>query len=226
MVTTRSQAKKHEETSRTALEKAFCFYAEYHWDPLNQWVHIVFVPILLWSAMVMLRHVEGVLPASLGLGAGDCWCGNSPSIAIAAAYILYYLYLCFTDGKPALGVFAAASIFGIYYASEMFFAAPNVDPLAAVGIDTGFNAALFGSTMATARTIHIVSWIAQFVAHGVFEGRSPALLDSLMQSVFMAPLFVMIEVMFKFGLLGEFRSKVSAVVQPAVDRFHKSKKQE
>merc|ERR1719490_153072 len=34
-------------------------------------------------------------------------------------------------------------------------------------------------TLATITTaIHVADWIAQFVGHGVFEGRAPALLDS------------------------------------------------
>lgn len=42
--------------------------------------------------------------------------------------------------------------------------------------------------------IHVASWIAQFVGHGKFEGRAPALLDNLFQAVFLAPFFVWIEV--------------------------------
>ena len=29
--------------------------------------------------------------------------------------------------------------------------------------------------------VHVVCWIAQFIGHGVFEGRAPALLNSLFQ---------------------------------------------
>ena len=29
--------------------------------------------------------------------------------------------------------------------------------------------------------VHAISWIAQFVGHGVFEGRKPALMDNLLQ---------------------------------------------
>jgi 2-hydroxy fatty acid dioxygenase len=36
--------------------------------------------------------------------------------------------------------------------------------------------------------------VAQFVGHGVFEGRQPALLDNLFQAFFMAPIFVLLEV--------------------------------
>jgi uncharacterized membrane protein YGL010W len=46
--------------------------------------------------------------------------------------------------------------------------------------------------------LHIFSWIAQFVGHGVYEGRSPALLDNLLLTL-VAPDFIVIEVMFWLG---------------------------
>ena len=73
-------------------------------------------------------------------------------------------------------------------------------------------------------TAHVIGWIAQFIGHGVFEGRKPALMDNLLQgktsrdwhktwyglewlisnvnktdSVFSAPLFVVLEVLFMIG---------------------------
>ena len=59
---------------------------------------------------------------------------------------------------------------------------------------------------------NIASWIAQFMGHGFAEGRAPALLDNLFQvlcpftvtrvngqSLYLAPLFVWLEVLFAFG---------------------------
>lgn len=42
--------------------------------------------------------------------------------------------------------------------------------------------------------MQVLCWVAQFVGHGVFEGRAPALLDNLFQAFFMAPVFVILEV--------------------------------
>ena len=44
--------------------------------------------------------------------------------------------------------------------------------------------------------VFVVSWILQFIGHGTFEGRAPALLDNLFQAVFLAPLFVWLELLF------------------------------
>nr|XP_034914776.1 LOW QUALITY PROTEIN: 2-hydroxy-palmitic acid dioxygenase MPO1-like [Populus alba] len=39
----------------------------------------------------------------------------------------------------------------------------------------------------------IVCWTGQFIGHGVFEKRAPALLDNLVQAFIMAPFFVLLE---------------------------------
>lgn len=49
----------------------------------------------------------------------------------------------------------------------------------------------------------VSGWIIQFVGHA-FEGRRPALADNLLQ-VFMAPGFLIAEVLFALGLLGQVR---------------------
>merc|ERR1711953_497428 len=59
--------------------------------------------------------------------------------------------------------------------------------------------------------VHSFSWIAQFVGHGVFEGRKPALMDNLLQ-VFSAPLFVTLEVLFMLGYAPELEKKCEAAV--------------
>lgn len=57
--------------------------------------------------------------------------------------------------------------------------------------------------------LHIFSWIAQFIGHGVYEGRAPALLDDLLGAVVLAPLFVFIEVLFYFGYAPELQRRVN-----------------
>lgn len=47
--------------------------------------------------------------------------------------------------------------------------------------------------------VHILSWIMQFVGHGVYEGRKPALLDNIFQAFYLAPFFVFLEVLFSLG---------------------------
>jgi uncharacterized membrane protein YGL010W len=45
---------------------------------------------------------------------------------------------------------------------------------------------------------HAFSWVAQFIGHGLFENRRPALVDNLLLTL-AAPMFVVLEVMFFLG---------------------------
>jgi uncharacterized membrane protein YGL010W len=79
------------------------------------------------------------------------------------------------------------------------------------------------STNQIAIATHIICWILQFVGHGVFEGRAPALLDNLVQAVFLAPLFVWLELLFKFGYRRELQSRVEKATHIEIAKFRAQK---
>lgn len=70
---------------------------------------------------------------------------------------------------------------------------------------------------------HVGSWLAQFVGHGAFEGRAPALLDNLVQAAFLAPFFVWMEILFMLGYRPELKSRVDAKVEKEIERYRNSK---
>ena len=72
--------------------------------------------------------------------------------------------------------------------------------------------------------IFVSSWVAQFIGHGVFEGRAPALLDNLVQALVLAPFFVWMEVLFSFGFRPELKSRVDSAVEKEVEKYRKSRK--
>ncbi|CAI4455326.1 AEL_collapsed_G0018810.mRNA.1.CDS.1 [Saccharomyces cerevisiae] len=51
-----------------------------------------------------------------------------------------------------------------------------------------------------------IGWIFQFVGHGVFEKRRPALIDNLVQSLVLAPYFIMFEFLFKLGFMPRLKA--------------------
>ncbi|CAE7870816.1 MPO1, partial [Symbiodinium sp. KB8] len=185
------------------LERNFCAYAEYHWDPINQWIHIIFVPCIFWSAAVMLGHVSPVvdkvapeLAQHFPLGGVF---GDNLSLLPLVLYASFYVILGFSDGKAWLGFLAASMITGLVAAANVFltqYSAPESMPFATV-----WNVAI---------ALHIFGWAVQFYGHGVHEGRSPALLDNLFQAIFAAPIFVLMEVLMKLGFLLEFKGKVAS----------------
>lgn len=68
--------------------------------------------------------------------------------------------------------------------------------------------------------IFVISWIAQFTGHGIFEKRSPALLTNLPQSLHAAVFFVWWGVLFALG----FKPKLDRKLLAAVARERKQRK--
>jgi uncharacterized membrane protein YGL010W len=136
---------------------------------VNQVIHVTCVPVIYTTALSFLSRVP--LPAAMGAlvpavvrravgAAAGTW-----ALPAAAGYAGYYLSLA----PGPLGASAAALALAALPASTALLRA-------------------FGMRVAVGA--HVVSWLAQFVGHGVYEGRSPALLDNLFQAIFMAPFFV------------------------------------
>ncbi|KAL8939177.1 MAG: hypothetical protein Q9216_003501 [Gyalolechia sp. 2 TL-2023] len=73
--------------------------------------------------------------------------------------------------------------------------------------------------------LHLTSWIAQFIGHGVFEGRAPALMDNLVQAFFLAPFFVWMEILFRLGYRPGLRSRLDEAVEKEIQKYRKSKVQ-
>lgn len=66
-----------------------------------------------------------------------------------------------------------------------------------------------------------MSWLAQFIGHGVFEKRAPALLDNLVQAFLLAPLFVWMEILFFFGYRPELKERFEKGVELEILKFRK-----
>ena len=63
----------------------------------------------------------------------------------------------------------------------------------------------------------------QFIGHGVFEGRAPALLDSWDQAFITAPLFVILEVLFFLGYRRQFYRDCMQEVEVELQKFRANK---
>lgn len=62
--------------------------------------------------------------------------------------------------------------------------------------------------------LHVFSWFMQvYFGHSVAEKRKPALMDSLIQSLLLAPLFVWFELLFLLG----YRKRLRMEVQKRID---------
>lgn len=71
--------------------------------------------------------------------------------------------------------------------------------------------------------LEVFSWVAQFVGHGVYEGRAPALLDNLVQALVLAPFFVFMEMLFLCGYRPELQKRVNEGVSKEILKFRQQK---
>jgi uncharacterized membrane protein YGL010W len=165
------------------------FYGSYHRDPVNKAIHAVCVPGIAWSVMVWLASygalvdgahlARGLAAVPLVPNAVASCAVPSPALAVMALYALYYV---------ALDAIAGTAWF------------------VCVGVPTWLSATAFGATVGEpaasrwALGAHVACWALQiYPGHVAFERRRPAVLDSLFQSLVLAPLFVWMEIMFACG---------------------------
>ncbi|EPZ36149.1 DUF962 domain protein [Rozella allomycis CSF55] len=121
---------------------------------------------------------------------------------MTSIYVIYYLLL-----EPVAGaLYAPILLLMTHYAEKL---------------------ALDGVDMKWVLIVHVAAWILQFVGHGVFEKRAPALLDSLFQAFLLAPFFVFMEVLFAMGYRPVLRTKMEELTVQAIKdyRNQKAKKQ-
>lgn len=107
----------------------------------------------------------------------------SPAVFIVVVLLLYYLRL-----HIAMGLIMAALL-----VSGLFLSAWVATLDDAIWLAAGVGGFLLG-------------WVIQFVGH-YFEGRKPAFFDDVM-GLAIGPLFVVAEVLFKFGLFSELAQEV------------------
>ncbi|NVJ98375.1 MAG: DUF962 domain-containing protein [Alphaproteobacteria bacterium] len=110
-----------------------------------------------------------------------------------AAVLITVLLLYYLLNAPLIGTIAVLLYGALLYAANLM--------------------ALEGSAFAlkSGAMLFVIGWIIQFTGH-VFEGRKPALFDNFTQ-VFIAPAFLIAEVLFLIGLEGALKADVEARAQ-------------
>jgi uncharacterized membrane protein YGL010W len=182
------------------LEDSLTFYASYHHNLLNKIIHILCVWPILWTAQVFFFYLN--VPESLQSffpkGVDANW-----SLLLSLGYALFYFFI---EQPGIAGPIASALVMGGYYFTKDLY---HQDP---------------ESLWKTALAIHVICWVAQIGAHKVFEKRSPALLDNILGAFVMAPLFVVLEVMFMLGYKPEVNKAVEVAAVKNIAEFRRSQK--
>lgn len=122
----------------------------------------------------------------------------STGVVTLAAVLMSVLLIFYILNAPLVGTIAV-----LIYGALMHFA----EQIAAGGTE---------QALWTALGLFVLGWIIQFVGH-IFEGRKPALFDNALQ-IFMAPAFLIAEVLFLFKLEQGLKAEVEQRMPAYADK--------
>ncbi|CCG82446.1 Putative uncharacterized protein [Taphrina deformans PYCC 5710] len=166
------------------LEHQMPFYGAYHTNSTNVSIHMIFVPVILYTVFIFLSNTGPLIDQHSGI-----WPSFFPE-SNAAALLALLTIPGYVVMQPSAGLLAAPVILAMVtsarYLTQTFGASAN----------------WYGGA------IHVLSWVMQFVGHGVYEGRKPALLDNIFQAFYLAPFFVFLEILFSLGWNKELQQKL------------------
>ncbi|GAA5898378.1 hypothetical protein JCM8208_006963 [Rhodotorula glutinis] len=186
------------------LEDQFSFYASYHTNTKNVLIHVLCVPTILASALVLAHGIPGAAKSlahfDLDLLGHHFGIDMTFPFLWAAVNASYFVLL-----EPVAGLLYAPILLAMGHYSNVLYSTRH------------------DAAMKYAAVAHIASWLAQFLGHGVFEGRAPALLDSLLQSVVLAVFFVWLEVLFALGYRPALFRRLQARTGVAVAEYRKER---
>ncbi|KAF8558797.1 DUF962-domain-containing protein [Imleria badia] len=180
------------------VRKQITFYGSYHSHPVNVAIHIFGVPALLWSALVLATLIPSppFLPSThYVVNNFLIFDMNTPAL-VTAFYLSYYLIL-----EP---------VAAILYAPQMI-----------LSLLSATSYAYRPDGIRNAIIVQVVSWIAQFLGHGLAEGRAPALLDNIVGAFVLAPFFVHLELLFKAGYRPELHKQLKNDVGKEIARLRR-----
>ncbi|KAH9883203.1 DUF962 domain-containing protein [Xylariomycetidae sp. FL2044] len=176
------------------LEKQLTLYGAYHHNPANVAIHGVCIPIILFSAFTLAANTGTLIPLPdvLTIPHLDLNLGTLGAILWGVLYVLL---------EPVAGTgLALICLAGTALCHASLSQYPTLTNQVAV-------------------VLQAVCWLLQFISHAVFERRAPALLDNLLQALFLAPLFVWLDMLFKFGYRRELQARVEKAVQLEIFKF-------
>ncbi|KAK9080435.1 hypothetical protein SSX86_000193 [Deinandra increscens subsp. villosa] len=182
------------------LEKHFAFYGAYHSNPMNVFIHMLFVWPILFTYLVLLHFTPPLVSFSLpnNLIAN---CG----FFFTMFYAGFYVFLDVRAGSLAGLLCIISWVFASFVANHL-------------GFSLAWKVVLVAQ---------LVCWTGQFIGHGVFEKRAPAFLDNFLQAFLTGPFFVFLEALqmiFGYEPYPGFYDRVKAKVDVHIKEWEEKKK--
>jgi uncharacterized membrane protein YGL010W len=179
-------------SSLNKFQKFFFEYGRYHRNLVNVLIHVACIPVIALTFFLMFDHLSYKI---LNLSFNLFY-------VIFAIWIPIYIYTDFLTGL----------ITSIQYPLLYHLIKPYMYSFAIFGLSPAQSIVL----------IHVVSWILQFIGHGKYEKRKPALMDNVLL-MFNAPVFVVIEILILFDYRKAEIEETYKYIDANIVEFRKSK---
>lgn len=187
------------------LERHFAFYGAYHSNPINILIHTLFVWPIFFTTLVLLYFTPAFYTPSIQIGLFP-----SGLLVLNFGFLLALIYaLFYVAFDKKAGSLAALLCFLCWVGASL------------LAVRLGFSLA-----WKVVLAAQLLCWTGQFVGHGVFERRAPALLDNLVQAFLMAPFFVLLEVLltvFGYEPYPGFHATVKAKIDSEIQEWQSRK---
>jgi len=177
------------------LEQQLRFYGAYHSNPINVAIHMTCVPLILMTGLMLASNSPNLSTPE--------WFPSFPiNLGTVAAFLYSSFYLLM---EPVAG--------GLSFPLIMAWTVYSNRLLDVYGASANY----------WAIAVQVVTWVAQFIGHGMFEGRAPALLDNLVQALVLAPFFVWMAMLFALGYRPELKARLDKAIAEEVKKFRETK---
>jgi uncharacterized membrane protein YGL010W len=184
------------------VTKQLTFYGSYHANKTNILIHMLCLPLLVWSFQVMGCEIP------------------VPSF-IPPVHHEFNEYLVFNLNIATI----ISGLYLLYYIALEPVAALLYVPQLALSLLTATAFSYRSDAMSKGAMLNGVAWIAQFLGHGLAEKRAPALLDNIAGAFILAPFFVHLEILFSLGYKPELHKRVQNGVGMEIARIKKEEAQ-
>jgi uncharacterized membrane protein YGL010W len=204
-------------SKRFDLDHQYVKYAEFHFNPVNEFIHMVFIPLLIFTVQIMASYPQITTVMYIPI---------NPSFIITSLYLIYYIAIW-----PSVALLFAPVLYAAWYAAIAIAEAPDFYEIPIIYWAIAMYSNLFNSS-------HGCSWVFQIMGHLVFEGRAPALLKDPAQGKYillniafiLAPFFVFCQYIFmylsnfnfRFGLFKKEKRRLHLKTEKAVMKYRKT----
>lgn len=206
------------------ITEALSFYGVYHRDPINQLIHFIGVPAIIWSLFGFLTFMSIPHPFSFSIS----YLPFIPKHEANSATILLAIYTTFNIKiDPFAGTLYAPFVYAMYATTVRATLHDRENDIVGQSKKTESIQSKASSTTASSKTslwgtkkvlkmytlVHFFGWYVQIhPGHLIYEGAKPAIFDSLGGAFTSAPLFAFYEGLWFMGIKTELQDQTKLLV--------------